>query len=134
MQNQETTMQLTFLTSMNRDQLKEFFAGIIREVISEGQSRLAKATGNLNPDDEQMVNIAEAARITGLAVNTIYDKTYHRNIPHYKKGKRIYFRKSELLAWIGKGRMMTQEEIDAKAVSYANGHPARSKCSFGRKG
>ncbi len=118
MQNQETTMQLTFLTSMNGDQLKEFFASIIREVISEGPSRLAKTTANLNPDDEPMVNIVEAARITGLAVNTIYDKTYHRDIPHYKKGKRVYFRPSELIAWIGSGRVATSDEIEARAITH----------------
>ncbi len=118
------TIALQFLTSMNRDQLKEFFAGIIREVISEGIGRMAKATGNQNHEDEPMVNIAEAARITGLAVNTIYDKTYHRDIPHYKKGKRVYFRPSELIAWIGAGRVATSDEIEANAVTHVMNNPS----------
>jgi len=86
-----------------------------------------------DPDNEPMVNVKEAARITGLAINTIYDKTHRRGIPFYKKGKRIYFRESELLAWIENGRVMTQDEIDAKAISYTNGHPAGGKGKYGRK-
>jgi len=76
-----------------------------------------------NPEDEPMVGIAEAAKITGLAVNTIYDKTYHRDIPHYKKGKRVYFRPSELIAWIGTGRVATSEEIEARAVTHVMNNP-----------
>ncbi len=101
-------MELTFLTSMNRDQLKEFLGGIIKEAIFEGPSDKAKGPIFANPEDEPMVGITEAARITGLAVNTLYDKTYQRAIPHYKKGKRVYFRVSELVAWIATGRVATQ--------------------------
>ncbi len=123
MQHQETTMELTFLTSMNRDQLKEFLGGIIEEAIFEGPSDKAKRPIFANPEDEPMVGITEAARITGLAVNTLYDKTHQRAIPHYKKGKRVYFRPSELTAWIGTGRVATQDEIAAKAATHVMTHP-----------
>lgn len=41
-----------------------------------------------------------------------------RQIPHYKLGKRLYFRKEEMDAWINKGKVKTQEEISAEADAY----------------
>ncbi len=127
-------MELTLFTSMNREQLKALLSETIKEVLAEGIDSNALKSRATHSDQERMIDVAEAAVITGLAVNTIYDKTHRREIPFYKKGKRIYFRESELLAWIGKGRVMTQEEIDAKAISYINGHPAGGKGRYGRKG
>jgi excisionase family DNA binding protein len=116
-------MELTFLSSMTRDQLKEFFASIMREVIGEGQKAKGWKGAVEDPDNEPMVPIREAAKITGLAVNTLYEKTHLKLIPHYKKGKRLYFRPSQLLAWIGQGRVMTQDEIEAKAITHVMNNP-----------
>lgn len=104
--------QLTFLTSMNPNQLKDLLTEIVREVFRENQ-----LTSTTNPENEAMVSIQEAAKITGLAVNTLYDKTHQRAVPHYKKGKRIYFRPSELLAWLRKGKVKTSDELEAEAVT-----------------
>ncbi len=127
-------MELTLFTSMNREQLKALLVETIKEVLAEGIDSNALKSRPNHSDQERMVDVAEAAAITGLAVNTIYDKTHRREIPFYKKGKRIYFRESELLAWIEKGRVMTQSEIDAKAISYTNGHPAGGKGKYRQKG
>jgi excisionase family DNA binding protein len=117
-------MELTFIPSMNKEEPKEFLAGIVKEALADGVGNLPRNRLANQPDNEQMVTVNEAATITGLAVNTIYDKTHRREIPHYKKGKHLYFRPSELLAWIANGRVMTQGEIDAKAISHVMGHPA----------
>jgi excisionase family DNA binding protein len=123
MQQQESTLQLTFLSSMTRDELKEFIGGIVKEAIAAIPSLKSLAAASQNPAEEPLVTVAEAARITGLAVNTLYDKTYQRAIPHYKKGKRVYFRVSELVAWIATGRVATSAEIEAKAVTHVLNNP-----------
>ncbi len=66
---------------MNREELKVFLAGIFKEVLAEGKGSNALNSLTADPDNEPMVNIKEAARITGLAINTIYDKTHRREIP-----------------------------------------------------
>ncbi len=123
-------MELMFITQMTKEELKAFLLGIFKEALADGGDGKAS-----DPANEQMVSVAEAAKITGLAVNTIYDKSHRREIPHYKKGKRLYFRPSELLAWIANGRVMTQQEIEAKAISHVMGHPLTSmKRKEGAKG
>ena len=117
-------MQLTFLSSMSREELKDFIVGIVREALAAVPGLRPQAAPSNNPAEEPLVSVAEAAKITGLAVNTLYDKTYQRAIPHYKKGKRVYFRVSELVAWIAGGRVATAAEIEAKAVTHVMNHPS----------
>lgn len=85
--------------------LKETLREILAEdkVTSENQSTL--------------INIQEAAALLNLAVNTIYEKTSEKLIPHYKHGKKIMFKKSELLAWVESRRVKTIHEIRQEAVS-----------------
>lgn len=116
-------MQLTFLSSMSREELKDFIGGIVREALAAVPGIRPQAAPGNNPAEEPLVSVAEAAKITGLAVNTLYDKTYQRAIPHYKKGKRVYFRPSELVAWIAGGRVATAAETEAKAVTHVLNKP-----------
>jgi hypothetical protein len=38
-------------------------------------------------------------------------------IPHYKLGKKIYFKRSDLIEWINKHRVRTREEIEQEALA-----------------
>jgi predicted DNA-binding transcriptional regulator AlpA len=52
-----------------------------------------------------------AMEVTGLAKPSIYGLIWRKEIPHYKKGKRLYFSKIELLNWIKSGRQKLRSEI-----------------------
>lgn len=103
---------LTILT-MSRDDLKRLIYDAIKDMSGGRLGQPAQAA----PAIEAVVCVEEAAKLTGLAVNTLYEKTRTREIPHYKKGKRLYFRPSELAAWVSTGRVRTREEIDALAAT-----------------
>ncbi|PIB34981.1 hypothetical protein BFP72_06030 [Reichenbachiella sp. 5M10] len=62
-------------------------------------------------DEERLLNVREAARYLGDAVATLYGRTSKNEIPFYKRGKKVYFKKSELLAWIEEGRVKSQSQI-----------------------
>jgi excisionase family DNA binding protein len=104
--------ELTIL-NMGRDELKRLICEAVKEVTSMRTSRPVHGFD----EGEALICVDEAAKLTGLAVNTIYEKTRTREIPHFKKGKRLYFRPSELTAWIGAGRVRTREELDAMAAT-----------------
>jgi excisionase family DNA binding protein len=55
-------------------------------------------------DGEDIGDILLAARITGLAKPTLYALVSRDKIPFMKKGKRLYFSRSELTSWIKSGR------------------------------
>ena len=68
--------------------------------------------------DGQILSVDEAAKFLNVTSSTIYKHTFRREIPHVKKGKRLYFVKSELVDWVKSGRVKTSYEIEQEAMSY----------------
>ena len=62
-------------------------------------------------EEDEILNVQEAAAFVGEAVATIYGRTSKREIPHYKKGKKLYFKKPELIEWIEGGKVKTAQEL-----------------------
>lgn len=52
---------------------------------------------------EEIGGIELAQQITGLSKARIYALVSKREIPHKKRGKHLYFKRTELLEWIEKG-------------------------------
>ena len=77
---------------------------------------LASRTMNDKPADE-IGGLDLAVEITGLARRTIYKLTHRREIPHRRVGGRLYFRRSELEAWIDAGRRRTVAEIAVERMA-----------------
>ena len=51
--------------------------------------------------DRPFLTVKEAAEFLGLAIQTIYQKSHNREIPHYKpNNKNIYFKKSDLIDYV----------------------------------
>jgi len=62
-----------------------------------------------------LLNISEAGSLLDLSVNTLYKLVQGRKLPYSKKGKRLYFQKDELLAWVREGRKKTEAEVKEEA-------------------
>lgn len=71
---------------------------------------LENKTSNLILDDELM-DVAQAAKLLKLSIATVYTKVCRNEIPVNKQGKRLYFYRTELLKWIKSGRIKTVAEI-----------------------
>jgi excisionase family DNA binding protein len=55
------------------------------------------------------------------AKSTIYGYVQAGTIPFHKKGKKLFFLKSEIDTWLKTGRRKTVAEIKAEAKTYLNG-------------
>ena len=84
----------------------------IESIVTALKSDPNKTRDNL---EDLPITIKEAASLVKLAVPTIYNLVHRRKIPSYRRGKRLYFLKSELLAWIKAGRQPTIEETKEDA-------------------
>lgn len=71
-------------------------------------------------EEDRLLNVREAARFLGDAVATLYGRTSKNEIPFYKRGKKVYFKKSELVAWIEQGRVKSQKEIQEETTLRLN--------------
>lgn len=63
------------------------------------------------PQAVELMTISQAADFLNLSVQTLYGKVCHKEIPVSKKGKRLYFYKSELEDWIRSGKKKTLAEL-----------------------
>ena len=67
-------------------------------------------------EEEEFLTIEKTMEILHLAKPSIYGLTYRKKIPYIKKGKKLYFRKAELLEWLNQGRHQTKTEIETEAL------------------
>ena len=63
----------------------------------ENIERILKNKNEVKEDDNDLLTIQEAAKLLQLSVATIYSKVCRNELPVSKKGKRLYFLKTELL-------------------------------------
>lgn len=61
----------------------------------------------------------EAARYLGITKSALYKMTMGRRIPYYrsKGGKLLYFQREEIEQWATSCKVMTEDELEAKANS-----------------
>ena len=105
-------MEKVILTQLSIEELRQIIREELKTVLLEFMQ-----PGNGSPLEEIMT-IDVAAKFLSLSKSRIYKLTSGREIPHSKKGKRLYFKRSELIEWISKGKQMTMEDIDREAEKY----------------
>ena len=76
-------------------------------------------------ESDTEMTIDDVCRFLGTTKPTIYRLTCQRKIPHYRKGKKLLFDKSEILKWDNekKRKVKTKAEIEEEAATY---------CAIGR--
>lgn len=92
---------------------------ITQAVRSELQTFFQNQTFSSQPEQDRIGGIELAAELTGLAKPTIYGLVSARQIPHSKRGKRLYFSRRELLEWLQAGKRKTQAEVKAEAANFS---------------
>ena len=105
-------MAVSFLTNLNEEEFKIFLKQAISEIIGEGLTQVK----NIIPD---ILDVKQAAEFLRLKITTLYEKTSEKTIPHFKKGKKLYFKRDELQEWVLEGKVKTNDEIESQAATYA---------------
>jgi len=67
---------------------------------------------------ERFLSIQDAAEFLNLTVPTMYSKVSKGELPVMKRGKRLYFSNTELLAYLKEGRKKSNTEIEQQAEAY----------------
>lgn len=100
------------------------FSDIINLISDQVAEKVLK---NLNPSnsstEDVFINIDETAKLIDLSKSSVYGLVHQNKIPFHKKGKRLYFLKSEILDWIKSGKHQTKSELEDKADAYLLKNP-----------
>ncbi|MDD3077911.1 MAG: helix-turn-helix domain-containing protein [Paludibacter sp.] len=74
---------------------------------------------------EEIMRVEQLSDYLTIARQTIYEKCSKKEIPYFKAGKRLYFKKSVINDWINSGRRYTTDELMQQAVEWARKHPRK---------
>ena len=89
---------------------KEMEERILQEIEGLKSLMVLAAKSTLTLDD--------VCLLYGLSKSTVYKMTSGRTIPHYRKGKLLFFDKTELDQWAKANRVNTQQESEQAAIAY----------------
>lgn len=80
---------------------------------------------------KNVLTFEEAVMYTGYSKGQLYRLTSEKQIPHSKRGKRVFFDKAELDRWLLKDRVPTVDEVSSQAATYIATH--KSNASVGKQ-
>ncbi|APZ46646.1 DNA-binding protein [Polaribacter reichenbachii] len=74
---------------------------------------------NINTAYPELIDVKALADYLKVSTSFIYKMTSSNQIPHSKKGKKIYFDKEKVTNWALESSVMTQEEMQDVANKYS---------------
>ena len=104
-------MSVQFLTNISDQEFKEFLKDALKEILGD-------KLGALKEQQPEILDVQQAAQFLKMKTTTLYEKTSRKQIPHFKKGNKLYFHLSELQKWIKQGKVKTSEEISCEAITF----------------
>jgi excisionase family DNA binding protein len=77
--------------------------------------RIEKIMTDHHRENKEILTVNEAAEFLNLETSYVYQLTSKRLIPFYRPGRKLYFKKSDLVDWISKHRQATVTEVINKS-------------------
>ncbi|MFM7023096.1 MAG: helix-turn-helix domain-containing protein [Flavobacteriales bacterium] len=93
----------------------------LEALIQDSIRKVFKEQPKTENNKTEFFNLKEAAAFLKLAGQTIYGFTSKRKIPFLKRGKKLYFKKSDLENWLNQGKKKSRAEIEAELEGGSNG-------------
>ena len=104
-------MSVQFLTNISDQEFREFLKDALKEILGDKLDALKE-------QQPEILDVQQAAQFLKMKTTTLYEKTSRKQIPHFKKGNKLYFHLSELQKWIKQGKVKTCEEISCEAITF----------------
>ncbi len=70
---------------------------------------------------QRPLTFKEATKYLDISSSYLYKLTSTTKITHYKpNGKKIYFKESDLKKWLLRGKVLSESELEQKAIDYVH--------------
>ncbi|MCB9047807.1 MAG: helix-turn-helix domain-containing protein [Lewinellaceae bacterium] len=93
-------MEKKIILEITLSELREIVREEFHLVLQTQKKGLSSSRGNV----KRIMDINDACKYLSLSKSTLYKMTSQGAIPHRKPGKRLYFIKTELDAWVEGGK------------------------------
>jgi predicted DNA-binding transcriptional regulator AlpA len=85
-------MNEIIITTISKAEIQQLIESAVQKAITQ------KAADDIGQTDS-FLDVNQAAAFIGIAKATLYGKCSEKLIPHFKKGKKLYFDQNELIEW-----------------------------------
>jgi predicted DNA-binding transcriptional regulator AlpA len=103
-------MNEIIITTISKAEIQQLIESAVQKAITQ------KAADDIGQTDS-FLDVNQAAAFIGIAKATLYGKCSEKLIPHFKKGKKLYFDQNELIEWLKSGKRKTIKDIHAEVNS-----------------
>ena len=69
--------------------------------------------------DIEVMSLNQLCEYYEFTKSFVYKQTSKREIPHYKRGKKLFFKKVEIDSWLFKNKVNTMEDLQREATKYS---------------
>ena len=98
---------------VKKSELEEFLSetikATVKDAVVEAQSKPK------DPQEEVPIDIHEGAKLLGISLTTMYSKISNREFNTFKRGRKVYVLRSDLLNYIKANKRKSREEITQQA-------------------
>ena len=74
---------------------------------------------NTNNSYTDILDLQQLASYLNVSKSYLYKMTSNNIIPHFKRGKKLYFDKEIVTKWVLENTISTQEDIEQKVMQYS---------------
>ena len=107
-------MEDFIMIPMSRHEFRQMLKSCLHEILDE------KKPIEKNNDSDKPMSVKEAGEFLNLARQTLYGYTSKNLIPFFKRGKKLYFYKKDLINWLSECRNKSSSEIKKEANDFIN--------------
>lgn len=83
------------------------------------EARLERIERLVMIGSKEVLDTREVAMLLNISESRIRHLACERNIPHYRQGVKLYFKKKEIEQWQTQTRIPTNEEMESRGTTYA---------------
>ena len=103
-------MSEIIITTITKTEIQQLVEGAVQKALDQKSSKNRS-------DQDVFLGVEEAATFLGIAKATLYGKCSKLLVPHFKQGKKLYFRQSELAKYLQSGKRKTVLDIQNQVNS-----------------
>lgn len=104
-------MNEIIITTISKAEIQQLIESAVQKAIIQNPTNDKRQT-------DTFLDVNQAAAFIGIAKATLYGKCSDQLIPHFKKGKKLYFDQNELVEWLKSGKRKTIDDIHASVNTY----------------
>jgi len=97
-------MSEIIITTISKIDMQKFIESAVEKAILQSSK-------NETTQSDTFLDVDQAASFLGIAKATLYGKCSKLSVPHFKKGKKLYFHQSELIEYLKSGKRKTIQDI-----------------------